>query len=184
MNGDLEKQMRYCSNCGKPLNGNPYCPACKSFQPAEEVSDKIIVKTPAIVITLAVITMLGSASGIVRGLLYQTTANLFKTGALHNQDYSRGYVLMLLNFGTFMAAIFMLRLKPWSYYMYLIFQLAYIVFTFYISFIYSTDVKSRNIADGLNPIVLVLSSVFWLPSIILLTLYLTLARKHFSNGER
>lgn len=175
--------MKYCSNCGKPLNeNNHYCLACKTFQAVEKSSTDIsTAKTPPIIITLAVITMLGSVGGMVRGLFYQTTASFFKSGALHNEGYNRGYILLLLNLGTFIAAIFMLRLKPWSYYMYLIFQLAYIVFTFYISFIYSTDAKTRSLTDGLNPLVLILSSAFWLPSAVLFVLYLTLGRKYFKR---
>ena len=177
--------MKYCSNCGKPLNeNNHYCSACQTFQAIEEVSiNYSVAKTPAIIITLAVITMLGSASGMIRGLFYQTTANLFKTGSLHNEGYDRGYILMLLNLGTFVAAIFMLKLKSWSFYMYLLFQLVYIVFTFYICLIYSTNVSNRSLAEGLNPIVVVASSVFWLPSTILLILYITLARKYFMGNK-
>jgi len=65
---------------------------------------------PAIIVTLSTLTRLGSVFGVLRGLFYQTFARLFESSTLNNDDYNRGYVLMLLNAGTLIAAILMLRL--------------------------------------------------------------------------
>ena len=175
--------MKYCSKCGEQLDeANKYCPGCGAAQNKEESEPHLRdQKLPAIVITLAILTLLGSAFGIIRGMFYQTFASLFESTSLYNEGYARGYILVFLNLGTLIAAILMLNLKRMGYYLYLLFQSAYLVFTFYILLIYSSA-DTLSINDGFNPIILLLGSVFWLPSSIMILLYLTLARRYFTGN--
>jgi len=137
---------------------------------------------PAIIVTLSILTRLGSVFGVLRGLFYQTFARLFESSTLNNDDYNRGYVLMLLNAGTLIAAILMLRLKSLGFNLYLLFQSAYLAFTFYIVLIYSTpSTDPVSVLNGINPFAMLVGAFFWLPSFILLILYLAFARKYFSK---
>src|SRR3954463_7366659 len=172
--------MNDCSTCGKQLDeSSKFCSACGAIQPSMLLQRT--EKLPAIVVTLAILTLLGSAFGIIRGFFYQTFATWFESTSLYNENYSRGYILVVLNLGTSIAAILMLNLKRSGFYLYLFFQSAYLVFTFYVMFIYSSyqDTTVSNLHNGLNPLVVLVGSFFWFPSAILLVLYLSLARRYF-----
>ena len=171
--------MKYCSKCGKPLDNNSnYCSSCGIAQNLEVgtgIKDKSL---PGIITTLGVITLLGSAFGMLRGLFYQAAANIFENVIHHDEDNLRGYILVFLNFGTCIAAIFMFKLKRIGFYLYLLFQLLYLIFTYYITTFYTNP--EENITDGI-PLSVIFSAFFWLPSVIMLVLYLTLARKYFKK---
>lgn len=175
--------MKYCTNCGAQLEESVnFCPACGTNQDARTIK-RVSSRTPGIIITLSVFTLLGSTFGMIRGVFYQTFATLFDASAgLYHSEYQRGYILVLLNLGTMIAAILMLNLKRTGYYLYLLFQSGYIVFTAYIIFIYSSYNKDAFlISDGVNPLILLMGSFFLLPSTILLILHLAFARKHFTS---
>ena len=170
--------MKYCSHCGKPLNdNNKFCTACGAEQTADFIDQKKSIRLPAAVVTLAVITLLGSAFGIIRGIFYQIFSHDFQKIMDEENGYVRGYILVFLNVATFLAAILMLKMKRNGYYLYLIFQSLYLAFTLYITFIYAGENKG-----DFNPWVFLMSALFWFPSGILLVLYLTIARKHFTKN--
>src|ERR1700758_2017001 len=142
--------MKYCINCGKLIvdNGN-YCSACGAAQITEKVD--LLKRTknlPGIITTLGVITLLGSAFGILRGLFYQVVSNIFQhVHVIHNEDYFRGYILVFLNIGTFVSGILIFKLNKIGFFLYLFFQTAYLLFTFYITSFYTNS--SEKITDGI-----------------------------------
>ena len=169
----------YCKNCGVEMpDAAIFCPACGYRQVAEGTATAApqTGQTPAIVIVLCVFTILGSVGGIVRGLFYETIANIGS-----NTEYWRGYAFALVNIGTLVGAIMMLMRKLNGYYIYVVFQVSYIALVLYTTFFYTHMVTGTgdNVDTSLSTVAALIASMFLIPSVVLLVLFVTLARKHF-----
>jgi len=166
----------YCKNCGTPIDtSTSYCPACGYYQGTTPVdTTKQNKPIPAIIITLCVFTILGSATGIIRGLFYETIAAIGS-----NSEYWRGYAFVIVNIGTLIAAILMLSRKAIGFTIYVIFQVAYVVLVLYTTLFYTdSGIFGGTTADNsVTAFALFISSLFLIPSIIMLILFLVFGRK-------
>ena len=113
----------------------------------------------AMLVTISVLTIIGSIFGILRGLFYEAVADF----ADSSHSYWRGWAYALLNLGTLVGAIVMLQRSVAGLYVYTICQVLYLVLIAYTTVIYSSD-------GGI--FALLLGATFFLPSLVFLVLYL------------
>src|SRR5689334_12291978 len=99
--------MAFCSSCGAEVTDENavFCPSCGAgllkYNPPVKKEPN-----PTALVTLCVLTIIGSLFGIIRGFFYEAIA-----GAFGNSDYLYGYMFAGLNAGTLVAAILMLLQK-------------------------------------------------------------------------
>lgn len=171
--------MSYCYNCGKELGEQSpnFCSHCGAnqlrYEPVQP-SKPVLKGNPPVVTVLCILTILGSSFGIIRGMLYEAVA-----GVTHNDDYVYGYTFAFLNLGTLIAAIMMLAQKSLGFYLYIIFQVLYIVMVIFRTMDYWEPYN--NYGSSVNSFSFLISTIFIVPSVIFLLLYIMLTAKYFVN---
>jgi hypothetical protein len=167
----------FCTNCGKEVSeDHAFCQHCGAatsneasansdstskttapieLEPQEKISDFLRL--------LCVLTIIGSIFGIFRGLIYE----MITAAGDWNDNYLRGFLYTITNFGTLIGAILMLLRQKRGLYIYTASQLAYIMVVFVASFVY----KSENYFEGAETFAFALALFFLLPSILFLFLY-------------
>ncbi|HXA01320.1 MAG TPA: zinc ribbon domain-containing protein [Cytophagaceae bacterium] len=160
--------MKHCTNCGAQLSEDDnFCPDCGSDQNKKQATG-----TSGVVLTLCILTILGSGLGIARGFFYQSIA-----GIADNTDYWRGYAFAIVNVGTIIGAIFMLTGRLSGFKIYLIFQIAYILLVLFTTFIY-TPGGSSDVESAIGIFGIFVASLFIIPSMILLIFFIAMVPKH------
>ncbi|MEO6304255.1 MAG: zinc-ribbon domain-containing protein [Bacteroidia bacterium] len=163
--------MKHCTVCGLQLNDDSkFCPDCGTEQYVT-LNANTKTGTAPVVIVLCILTILGSFFGLIRGLFYEVVA-----GVADNEEYWRGYAFAICNLATLITAIIMLMRKLWAFWLYLVFQTAYIGLVVYTFLIYSNF--HQGTSDGAEAFSIFLTALFVIPSAIMLVLYITLVRKH------
>lgn len=169
--------MKYCVSCGKllPDDSANFCPSCGAHQyPGPAVSSRS-GQSPAALVTLCILTILGSVLGILKGLLVEAFQG--RSFDLLNEQSMRfpfGYASALFNLGTLAGAIIMLNRKRFGYVLYLVCQSANIVAVLYWA------LAQGHFVDGFigGPFYLIGAAVSVLPSLVFIVLYSLLVRKY------
>jgi|GEM_PF-6046761 len=168
--------MKFCSNCGTPLEDiqAKFCPACGSplykteSQPSQE---QTATTNSAALITLCILTLIGSVLGIIKGLIVQT---FYSELSIHHNREPFGYASALFNMGTLVGAAMMLNRLKAGYTVYMIFQCANIITVIFWALGYDHFLDS---SDLLNPFLLLTTSVTVVPSLLFMALYTFMVRK-------
>ena len=168
--------MKYCTNCGREISDDhAFCQHCgtptsttekstaqttpppttPADEPEKRISDSLRM--------LCIFTILGSAFGIFRGLIYE----MVTAAGDWNDSYIRGFLYVLTNFGTMLGAILMLQKQKRGLYVYTGSQIAYILVVVFASFVYD----SADYFEGAEVFAWSVALFFILPSILFLFLY-------------
>ncbi len=160
--------MNYCSSCGNKLDKNAiFCSSCGEEIVAAEADlfeDKPRVNTVKkesndFITILCILTLVGSALGVFRGLFYQAVAHDFGG----NLGYHRGWMFAVANLGTIAGAIIMMNKSKVGLVLYTVFQVAYLALVVFTSFIY--------VEEDLAAFSMLISMFFLIPSIAFLIMY-------------
>ncbi|MFL5730713.1 MAG: zinc ribbon domain-containing protein [Cytophagaceae bacterium] len=162
--------MKYCVKCGSELNEDDrFCVACGAAQYKNSSG-----RRSGVILTICILTILGSGLGLVRGLLYQSVA-----GLADNPDYWRGYAFAIVNIGTIAGAIFMMAGKITGFRIYLIFQISYILLVILTTYIYKPTGDS-DLGVFVGILGFFVGALFIVPSIILLIFFVAMAPKRLN----
>jgi uncharacterized membrane protein len=163
--------MKYCAQCGEEFKAQTnFCPSCglKVASDATDLLDNHGSTTPsnkggsAFLITLCILTLVGSFIGVLRGLFYQAVA----TAPNGNTEYYRGFLFVLVNLGTIAGAIVLLNKKYIGLYLYSSFQVLYLILILWTTSVYIGNQHTDMLA-------LTISMFFFLPSLAFLIMYWT-----------
>lgn len=120
------------------------------------------------VVTLCILTIMGSILGALRGLFYEMLADF--GGSSHS--FWRGWAYVVLNLGTLVGAIAMLARRIDGLYLYTVCQILYLLAVGYAIVDWG--------GDGREIFAILIGASFFLPSSVFLALYwLPVARKSF-----
>lgn len=157
-----------CNNCNVEVEaGSNFCQVCGTDQRVviPEVKSN---GTSSFLFILCAFTIVGSLFGVARGWLYEMVSSFDG-----NNNYIRGWVYILTNLGTLIAAIFMINKKIMGLYIYTAAQGIYLLAVLIATFSY------RDVFEGSNVLATGISALFLVPSISFLILYwLDTNRKH------
>jgi len=168
--------MKYCKHCGATLTDDAaaFCSSCGTNQydvSEPGISEKTNNMGGAALVTLCILTILGSVLGILRGLFFEAIASGNDFG--HNN--SLGYASAFFNVGTLMGAVLMLNRKLTGFWLYAASQIVCIVLVI---------LKTAEFDDmighsgGYGNIALLISLLFIVPYALFLLLYFLLVKKH------
>lgn len=149
---EIIKNAKFCSSCGKSQEAIDSIDNLDFIQPIKKGNSSFLT-------TLCILTLVGSALGILRGLLYQAIASDTHFG---NSEFIRGWLYVLVNIGTIAGAVVLLKKKNIGLYIYTVFQVLYLILIIWALSIYGTDEMSITIA-----------AFFFLPSLAFLIMYWT-----------
>ncbi len=160
--------MKNCVKCQKEIGTQDnYCQHCGSNQLRDELMDRLekvessinsTVKkeNTGLLVTLSVLSIIGSVFGIGRGLLYEAVSSLDA-----DSEYIRGYIYVYANLGSLIGIIMVLSKKIWGLYIYSISQVVYIVTVIWAAMSYEVE----------SSFAVALSSFFLLPSAVFVFLF-------------
>ncbi|WP_202857212.1 zinc ribbon domain-containing protein [Fulvivirga marina] len=154
--------MKTCIKCQESIEiETRFCPKCGLDQ-----NQITLVASSSFLITLCILTIVGSVITIGRALLYEIVASAVE------QDYYRGWIYFWSSGGTLIGAIMMLQKKINGLYVYSISQVIYLITIVVASFSYG-DVSAE--------IAFFVAMCFFLPSLVMLYLYwLKVVRQHLN----
>lgn len=157
-NKQIPKAAKFCNYCGEEQ--------IDSLLGEDIIEDKKVVrKVPEtknnFIMVLAILTIIGSVFGLFRGMFYQAISEDFG-----NSGFSRGWIYAILNIGTLVAAILLINRSKMGLYMYTFFQVLYLCFVVYVTFIYSQ--QTGDIGDAF---VMLIALFFIIPSLAVLVMY-------------
>ena len=162
--------MKNCVKCQKEIGGqDAYCQYCGSHQLRYELMDRLdrvensinnTVKkeNTGLLVTLSVISIIGSIFGIGRGLLYEAVSSLDA-----DSEYIRGYIYVYANLGSLIGVIMLLSKKIWGLYIYSVSQVVYIV----------TVISAAMSYEVGSAFAVAFSSFFLIPSVVFVFLFWT-----------
>ncbi|MBX3165283.1 MAG: zinc ribbon domain-containing protein [Bacteroidetes bacterium] len=177
--------IKYCTNCGTQLPDEPlnYCSLC-GFKLSQETNankqETIANKSntgEATLITLCILTILGSIFGILKGLYFETafdysapyTRGFSDTYPIFNLSRSLVYVSIVCNVATLIAAIYMLMRKKAGYVIYMAAQsINEVAFISWLSYSMWGSVQKIFIPTALTSV---------LPAVVFMILYTILVKK-------
>ncbi len=181
--------MNFCVNCGikLPEIQVKHCPGCGYLIHPDGLQKDPTPKArrEAALITLCVMTILGSIVGMLKALaieLVYSSEYIFS-----NNNYHFGYLSLVFNLGTLAAAIIMLMGRRTGYKIYLISQCANILVVLLWLFLppmfslSSTYQESMYYASRqLSPFYVWATAATVIPSVVFIILYTVLVKKHLN----
>jgi hypothetical protein len=168
--------MTSCKKCNQWIGeGSNFCPQCDSNQLLVDVEPK--KGSPAFLITLCILTIIGSLFTIIRGYFYELISTVGGNG-----EYFRGWIYVISGVGTLVGAIIMTQKKRIGLYIYTLFQTAYIVTVFIALFsfmnLFGTLVTNNEVhspkdplSNAVNFLAISVALFFLIPAITFLILY-------------
>ena len=110
--------MKRCINCNIEIaDENNFCQNCGAEQ-IIRVNNQGRSGTAYFLVSLCILTIIGSLFGIARGWLYEMVSTMDTS-----DNYFRGWIYILTNIGTLTAAIIMLNRKMIGLYIYTVSQI-------------------------------------------------------------
>ena len=161
--------MKNCVKCQKEIGfQDAFCPHCGSNQLRDEIMDRLdrvesninnTVKSEntGLLVTLGVLSIVGSIFGMSRGLLYEAIAGLADSGS----SYTKGYIYVFANLGSMIGVILMLSRKIVGLYAYTLAQIVYVV---------TVMISSMSYEEG-RTLAVAVSSFFMIPSVVFVFLF-------------
>lgn len=161
--------MKYCINCGESIEPTvQFCPHCGTNQitPSPDIK-----ASRALLITLCILTLIGSVFTILRATIYLMIASEESWELMT----VRGLLYLLTSIGTIIGAVQMLNRKLMGLYIYSVSQGIYLLTVFFALSYYLNE-----IGDALgDQFAVVVAMFFIVPSVTILVLYWTpMAKQH------
>jgi hypothetical protein len=150
----------------------------ESESPAGQISPVLNKRSSsAILATLCVLTLIGSAFTILRAIVYFTISSFGGAGETWADLMNvRGSLYLLTSIGTIIGAVKMLNKEMLGLHVYTVSQVIYLITVFFALSYYLDKFKS-NFGDQSFAIMLVM--FFVVPSVVILALYWTqMAKQH------
>ncbi len=167
--------MKTCYHCKQEIDErSEFCNFCGAAQYAQQPPPPTYQnphygghgqqprRVGSFLMTICIITIVGSALTFFRGMFYQAVSDL-----AHNSDYIRGILYAITSIGTGVAAGLMLNRKMVGLYIYTVCQVIYLFAVVWAITVYGNS-------SGFN---IVIGALFFLPSLAFLIMYWTKAAR-------